>query len=306
MRVLWIGIFLCVILCGCRESALVIQPIKTAALLAATPTDQPITFGTGGRVRRDIVYCAPDGVPELMDLYFPHTPKRVPTPVLLFMSESEMDKAIIRFQELDELLARGYLIASINVREPPTFKFPIAVEDAKCAVRFLRASATTYRLDPNRIGAWGCSKGGYLSAMLGLVPASAGMEGTGGYAAQSSAVKAVVVEDVISDMHDFAAGVYELGYLFGVTSHQAPILDRASPVTYAAQDASPFLLFASDAGSGFWMGQASKLNTRLQAAGVPSSIVPVTHAEHCWEMYSIPSAEEVAAQIGDFFDEQLK
>lgn len=266
------------------------------------PPGEPLIFESGATIRRDIPYCTPDGVPLLMDLYFPPAPNDNPLPLLVFVSQSEMDKALVRFAELQELLARGYSIASLNVRQPPRHKFPRAVEDAQCAVRYLRANAQRYNLDSNRIGAWGCSLGGYLSAMLGVTELGDKQE----YTEQSSRVRAVVVEDVIADMREYVAGSYELNYLFGITAFDDPILARSSPVSFLSHDDSPFLIFASDSDSGFWSGQAKSLHDGLQSVGVPTAYIPVTHAQHCWDTYGNPSATDIAKLIADFFDQQLK
>lgn len=69
--------------------------------------------------------------------------------------------------------------------------FPACIEDVKCAVRWLRAHANDYQVDPNRVGAYGHSAGAHLALMLGMVPASAGLEGDGGWLDQSSVVNVV-------------------------------------------------------------------------------------------------------------------
>jgi acetyl esterase/lipase len=73
-----------------------------------------------------------------------------------------------------ELLSRGSLVASVDYRHAPEWKFPTQIEDVKCAIRFLRANAARFNLDPNRIGAWGHSAGGHLVSMLGTTDIGAG------------------------------------------------------------------------------------------------------------------------------------
>src|SRR6185436_5116055 len=85
----------------------------------------------------------------------------------------------------------GYAFVSINYRLGPTFRFPAMIEDAKCSIRFLRATAATTFIDPDRIGVIGTSSGAYLATLVGLTDASAGFDGTGGYAGVSSRVRAV-------------------------------------------------------------------------------------------------------------------
>lgn len=298
----WLWLLLIPVCCliGCAGA-----PIPPAPTAAPLPAAEPLLFGVAGTIRRDIVYCTADGTPLHMDLYRPEAPRRDPAPVLLHMSQSEMDKALVRFQELRELLGRGYAIAAINVRQPPLVKFPHAVEDSKCAVRHLRANARAYRIDPDRIGAWGCSLGGYLAAMLAVTDASAGLEGDGGYAGQSSRVRAVAVEDVIANMDEYSSDDYSLQYLFGIKTRSDPVVARSSPVTYLSPDDAPFIIFASDSDSAFWIGQAQELEAGLESVRVPVERITVRNAPHCWETFGVPSAEQIAQSIGDFFDRNL-
>jgi len=90
------------------------------------------------------------------------------------------------------LAENGFFAVSINYRLSGEAGFPSAIEDTKCAVRFVRAHAKEYQIDPTHIGAWGESAGGHLVALIGTSDAKAGLEGGGGWADQSSRVQAVV------------------------------------------------------------------------------------------------------------------
>ncbi len=86
----------------------------------------------------------------------------------------------------------GYAVASINYRFANAAIFPAQIEDAKAAVRWLRANAAQYHFDPKRIAAFGNSAGGHLAALLGTTGGIKGFEGNLGNAEQSSKVQAVV------------------------------------------------------------------------------------------------------------------
>jgi len=83
--------------------------------------------------------------------------------------------------------AKGYVCISVNYRLDVDKK--ACVEDVKCAVRWLRAHAEKYNVDPDRIGAAGNSSGGHLALMLAVCPASSGLEGDGPYQEHSSMVQ---------------------------------------------------------------------------------------------------------------------
>jgi acetyl esterase/lipase len=86
----------------------------------------------------------------------------------------------------------GFVAVTINCRRSVEAPFPAALEDCKCAVRWLRAHASEYHLDPDHIGAIGNSAGGHLALLLGMVGKHAGLEGDGPYQNESSLVQALL------------------------------------------------------------------------------------------------------------------
>jgi acetyl esterase/lipase len=108
---------------------------------------------------------------------------------------SSMGPYQIQHPHVDDLLARGYAVASLDYRmEGPVQGAPDAVRDAKAAVRFLRASAARYRLDPDRFAVWGNSAGAYMAVMLGVTGDRSTVydDPAMGNGSVSSAVQAVV------------------------------------------------------------------------------------------------------------------
>ncbi|MBL9211144.1 MAG: SMP-30/gluconolactonase/LRE family protein [Opitutaceae bacterium] len=97
------------------------------------------------------------------------------------------------------LAARGFVVVTISYRLSGEAKFPAALHDAKAAVRWLRANAATYGIDPGAIGVTGLSAGGHLAALLATSGGVAALEGAGGHAAHSSAVQAAVAMGAQSD-----------------------------------------------------------------------------------------------------------
>jgi len=78
------------------------------------------------------------------------------------------------------LAERGYVAVTVSYRLAPKFPFPAAVHDVKTAVRWLRAHAETYQVDPDRIGVTGGSAGGHLAQFLGVTAGVPEFEGSGG------------------------------------------------------------------------------------------------------------------------------
>src|SRR5436309_2116114 len=86
-------------------------------------------------------------------------------------------------QTMEVLARRGYVAVAPDYRLAPAHTFPAQVEDCKCAVRWLRAHAKEYRVDPDRIGVMGLAAGGHLACLLAVTDRADGRAGTGGPAA---------------------------------------------------------------------------------------------------------------------------
>jgi acetyl esterase/lipase len=278
-----------------------------------TATSSPLE--TLGRIDRDITYCKVDGVDLKLDVYYPLRITDRPAPVTVDVhggSWSGGDKAKSEtMSDIPELVKRGYLVVGVNYRLAPEYKFPAQIQDIKCAVRYLRAQAAKYKLDPNRIGALGCSAGGNLAALLGLTEGIAEFEGGGNYLEQSSRVQAVVA---MSAPADFTLTSYNITHdkvferVFGATSNSDPILTHFSPVTYVSKNAPPFFILGGDLDQTVPVQQSEELARRLNQAGGSASLQIVRNAHHCLPDPSPtmePSRPEITRLIADFFDREL-
>jgi acetyl esterase/lipase len=266
---------------------------------ALMPAFDDIKLGT---VDHDVTYCTINAEDLGMDIHYPVSPG--PWPVLLFVHGggwSEGDKADVDASPT----AAGFLVASINYRMYPDQRFPAMIEDVKCAIRFLRAHASQYNLDPQRIGLIGHSAGGHLVALAGLADASAGWD-VGQYLEESSRVQAVVDIAGPSDLsRAFPDWVNEL--LQGVFGPGQ--LVSASPVTYASPDDPPFLIIHGDADPLVPVEQAYLLQEALLDANVPVELLIVQNGGHGLEAVgaaTIPAGEEVYQQILLFLTQELQ
>lgn len=269
---------------------------------------------------KDISYSR-DGNPLCkMDILRLKKLPKSPMPVLVwihgggFVSGSRKDGygKLVRFAQ------RGYLCATIDYRLAYEKPFPGQLQDCKCAIRFLRAHAKEYNLDPKHIGVWGASAGGNLVAMLGVTGGIKEFEGDGGWEKESSRVQAVV--DYYG-MTDFLA-IYELAkagksterflpmdgkesisHLLGVPKYfEHPDLCRkASPTTYASKDDAPFYIFHGDLDPLTPHSQGELLNSVLRKAGVDSTFYLVKGGKHGW-----PPREDVDSRIDKFLDKHLR
>jgi acetyl esterase/lipase len=269
-------------------------PSPTPLPLTPAPAPRTLAFGTA---YSDVHYCTDGSTPLRLNLLVPNLPTRSPAPVLIHL---KFQAELIR-----PLVARGFIVASVDWREPPDDKLPTGIEDVKCAIRYLRANAAQYNLDPDRIGVFGCSRGGHVAAMVGVTDTKAEMEGQSGFANESSRVQAVVMFDGIADFGtNYADARGELESVHGITSLDHPLVASFSPITYVTEDDPPFLLIAS--AEVHWQNQAQQLAEVLRAKDISTTYLPV-QAGHCQYPETGPnSLDNMIKIIGDFFEQALK
>ena len=165
--------------------------------------------------------------------------------------------------------AKGYVCISVNYRlTGDGGGFPACVHDVKNAVRWFRANSKGLGLDPNRIGAYGNSAGAHLVSMLGLVKKEAGLEGKGTHLDQSSLVQAVCASATPSNFLKWKNQLFpNRGVLAGDQENHHARAAKASPVTYTAEDAPPFLLIHAENDRTVPFEQGEVLANRLKASG---------------------------------------
>jgi acetyl esterase/lipase/peptidoglycan/xylan/chitin deacetylase (PgdA/CDA1 family) len=258
-----------------------------------------------GATQRDVPYCRPGGSPLRMDVYYPRTADgRWPGVVFVHGGGwTGGDKSQVG-PEGPALRDAGFLVFSVNYRLGPQHRFPAMIEDVKCAVRFLRANAASFNLDPERIGAWGSSAGGHLAALLGMADASAGFD-VGEYSGQSSRVRAVSSFYGPMDFTvAFAGGHESKPEVFGGYD---PV--RASPISYASAGDPPFLFVHGDSDQLVPLSQSERMHAKLQQVGVPSKLVAVANANHGLTPLTgtviSPSRQEVTRTVVEFFQKEL-
>ena len=137
---------------------------------------------------------------------------------------------------------KGYVCVTVNYRLTGEAPFPACIEDVKCAVRWLRAHAEKYNLDPERMGGYGNSAGAHLVAILGLVKPDAGLEGDGPYQDQSSLLQAVCASATPTDFNLFPRPRATDPKFANDKYDGAKLATLSSPLTHVRKDAPPFLL----------------------------------------------------------------
>ncbi len=165
--------------------------------------------------------------------------------------------------------AKGYVCISVNYRlTPDGGGFPACIHDVKNAVRWFRAHSQELGLDPDRIGAYGNSAGAHLVSILGLVKKDAKLEGDGTHLDQSSLVQAVCASATPSNFLSWKGKPFSnRGLLEGDPATLTDRATAASPLTYVAKDAPPFLLIHAKDDKVVPFLQGEMLAEKLKSAG---------------------------------------
>jgi acetyl esterase/lipase len=246
----------------------------TPANLSVTPTYQ------------DVAYTPTAGTQKL-NLYLPAGDGPFPVVVNIHGGGFKFgDRSMVGAVVGQALLDGGYAIASVDYRLSGEATFPAAVQDVKAAVRFLRANAAQYKLNPDQIVAFGFSAGGNLASMVGTTGDVAEFDDPAlGNEGVSSRVQAVIdwfgptdfgqMDEQAkaqgcgtSDQTHSAASSFESLYLGATVAESPELVQKANPISYITADDPPFLLQKGDQDCTVPVGQSQLLADALKAAGI--------------------------------------
>jgi acetyl esterase/lipase len=279
--------------------------LPLAALFAAALFAQP-RVPDSVLLERGIEYSRV-GEPQLLDIARPKSAQgRLPAVVAIHGGGFRAGKRDSYLPLILGLAERGYVAATVDYRLSPKHQFPAAVEDVKASVRWMRANAGRYGIDPDRIGAIGGSAGGHLVLMLGLTAGVAEFEGTGPNREFSSKVQCVVDYYGPSDFTKSygasvdAAEVLPM-WLGGDLSSQEKLHRRASPLNWVSPNAAPILAIHGTEDKYVAHDQSVWLTDRLGSAGAHAELLTLPGAGHGFKGEDAVKAERAAFAFFDRF-----
>jgi len=284
---------------ACALAVAALWRIPTSALAGHPPTDV-----AGAAIQRDLVYKRVDGTVLTLDLYCPEKISDL-LPVVVWIHGGGWRNGGKGQCPAVDLVPDGYAVASINYRLSSSAPFPAQIEDCKAAIRWLRANASTYHLDPDRIGVWGHSAGGHLAALLGTSGGVPELEGSGDNMQYSSRVQAVCESAGPTDlMAVMALGPKRMlaieALLGGPPEEDKTKATAASPIHYISKDDPPFLIVHGDSDRVVPVEQSQRFYEALQKAGVSATLKILPNVGHQGTL--IASLKDAEA----FFDKTLR
>jgi acetyl esterase/lipase len=279
----------------------VLLSLATFAAAAELPIPEGVTF------TRDVEFSNPDNQHLQVNLAQPKGDGPFPAIVCIHGGGFRAGKRESYDKLCLTLAQRGYVAITVTYRLAPAYPFPAAVIDCKTAVRWLRANAAKYHVDPKRIGTTGGSAGGHLVQFLGVTEGVKEFEGDG-FNDQSSAVNCVVNYYGPSDLsRSYGASVDAaevLPLFFGgdlTTKRREHIV--GSPLFWANPNAAPTLIVHGTKDDHVAYEQATWMVDRLKACMVEVELLTLEGAGHGFKG---ADAEKAEAAMLAFFDKHLK
>ncbi|WP_174297696.1 alpha/beta hydrolase [Sphingomonas bacterium] len=248
----------------------------------------PVAFPGGVKAYRDVVYQTVPGYrPQIVDIYVPPSPG--PHPLVLYIhgggwmaGQTRQSGALADFPKvLAALAAEGFTVASLEYRLSGEARFPAQLQDANAALRFLRAHAREYAIDPTRVGLWGGSAGGHLAALTAVTCRDTALDPAAG---NDGCVQAAVTWYGVYDFAGMtatpdgnAAGAKLLGC---EGTCPADRIRAVSPVTYIDAKDPPFLLIHGTDDHTVPVAQSHLGEAALRKVGVPVESIYIPGVDH--------------------------
>ena len=266
----------------------------------------------------DIVYASIEGRDLVLDVYAPKSRPAELIPVVVWVhgggwrggSKDGIRRSV-------PILSHGLGLVSIGYRLSGEAKFPAAIADVKAAIRWVRANASRYGFDPDRLGAWGSSAGGHLVALLGTAHEVAEWdsmhEENAGVSSRPTAVCNWFGPTDFLRMNDFPGRIDHdapdspESLFIGVPIQENPDkTQRANPIRYVTPDDPPMLHMHGEKDGSVPYNQSELLHAALEKAGVESDLYMVKNADHGFRNMEGDTPESLMERVRDFFGRTLQ
>lgn len=274
------------------------------------------------RLIERVAYASAAGEPQYLSILapwvqrYPATRQQAPKrPLIVFVQGSSWTLPTLGEQipQLVQFVEAGYIVATVQHRNSiDGHAFPAFLQDVKTAIRYLRAHADEYLIDPTRVAIWGTSSGANAALLVALTPDDDRYK-TADYADQSDAVNAVIscfAPTDVAETMDFASahpGSAILQYsLFGTDQSQWPALKEAMSPLYQVKPGHnypPFLLMHGDNDHTVPYDNLEKMYDALDAAGAEVEAYRVKGADHERDFWS-PQIYQIAREFLDQHEQQ--
>src|SRR5919198_2960264 len=279
----------------------------TPAIAQESPLAWAVRLENEYRIVPNVTYLTASNWDAKLDLYVTRTPDK-PLPTLIFIhgggwtggTKEARDLAILPYLDM------GMNVVNVEYRLARVAQAPAAVEDCRCALRWVIQHAKEYGVDVSKIVVAGDSAGGHLSLTTGMLPASAGLdrECPG---PDNLKVAAIVNWYGISDVNELLDGpnmkAYAVQWLRSAP-HPGQIAKRVSPLTYVRAGIPPVLTIHGDADPTVPYTQSVRLHKALSDAGVANELMTIPGGKHGFDCCTLTQRTSAYTKIREFLTRQ--
>jgi len=252
---------------------------------AQEPASSPWATDAGSRywVQPDIVYQGSSGQSLKLDVWYQHDIK-TPSPTLVYIHGGgwifgTKESSVLQFLPF---LERGWTVVNVEYRMANTALAPAAVEDTRCALRWVFRNAQQWHFDTTKVVLTGHSAGGHLSLITAMLPEGTGLDNQC-YGTEKLNVAAVINWFGITDVNDIIKGPNLKNYgamWLGSQPNAEEIARRVSPLTYVRAGLPPILTIHGDKDDVVPYSHATRLHEALDKVKVPNQLLTIEGGGH--------------------------
>jgi acetyl esterase/lipase len=267
------------------------RTLEDKAFLECLRTEliEPDVLPEGVRLEENVEFGSINDRKLLLDAYDVETIPGKARPAMVFLHGGAWKFGSPKqFLRQSGYLAKRHNIycVSVDYRLSEEARFPAALQDAKCAVRYVRSRSSELNINPDRVGVCGGSAGGHLAAMVAATEGVPEYEGEGGWQEFSSRCDLAIFLNGEFDLWDFVRNQELLGAIelfFGCSAEENPVLyDQASPIKRFHANMPPCLFQHGDADTCVSYQQSVDAHARLVELGIPAEIEIYPGKQHAW------------------------
>jgi acetyl esterase/lipase len=250
---------------------------------AQTSSDWATDAGSRYWVQPDIVYGSGNNTPLKLDVWYQHD-ITTPQPTLVYIHGGgwifgTKEGSVLQFLPYLEM---GWRVVNVEYRMASNTLAPAAVEDTRCALRWVFRNAKQWNFDTSKIVLTGHSAGGHLSLITGMLPDGTGLDNNC-YGDEKLKVAAIINWYGISDVNDLIEGKNLKNYAvmwMGSQLNAREIAKRVSPLTYVRSDLPPILTIHGDKDDVVPYTQATRLHEALDKVKETNKLITIKGGGH--------------------------
>lgn len=266
-----------------KISAIILLLFSAVFVSAQNTSENLLKIADRYWMQPDVVYGSANNTALKLDVWYPRDNPN-PTPTLIYIHGGgwifgSKEGSVYQFLPF---LEKGWRVVNVEYRMASNSLAPAAVEDTRCALRWIYRNAKQYNFDTSKIVLTGHSAGGHLSLITGMLPKRTDLDNRC-YGDEDLRVAAIINWYGITDVNDLIQGANLKNYAvmwMGSLENKTEIAKKVSPLTYVRADLPPVLTIHGDKDDVVPYSHATRLKEALDKAKVPNRLYTVKGGGH--------------------------